>query len=230
MKIVLSGIERVFDCAEDGIWSVIIERQGLFYEIVSDIRKQIDGFEGKSVLSEENKVLRMDKYTEQIMQFIPFDMNKKTLLNRIISEMQKMSISADFYLETNEILTEWEKLLMNLEFEIPANLNFTKINIESLLKASGIMIEEEYDSLATKIVDYIQLVEKFEGRKLFVLVNMRSFVDDEEMQRFIDTVRERDYQIILLENMEHTLLRGEKRYLVDENLCEICYTDKGYKV
>lgn len=230
MKIVLMGIERVFECTGDGVCSVVIESPKLFYGIVSDIQKQIDGFEGKSVLSEENKVLRMDKYAEQIMQFIPFDMNKKTLLNKISLEMQKMAVGADFFMETNELLAAWEKLCMNLEFEMPVNLNFTKINIESLIKSSGIMVDEEYDSLAAKIIDYIQLVEAFENRKLFVLVNMRSFVEDDEMQCFINTVLERNYQVLMLDNIEHKLLKGEKRYLVDENLCEICYTDEEYDV
>lgn len=220
----------MFDCATDGVCSVIIESPGLFYEIVSDLQRQIDGLEGKSVLSEGNKVLRMDKYAEQIMQFIPFDMNKKALLNKISSEMQKMATGSDFFLETNELLAAWEKLCMNLEFEMPVNLNFTKINIESLIKASGIMLEEDYDSLAAKIIDYMQLVERFEDKKLFVFINMRSFVENEEMQRFIDTVQERKYQVLLLENMEHELLKGEKRYLIDANLCEICYTNNGYDV
>lgn len=223
MKIVLAGIEQVFDCAGDGVCSVVIESPRLFYEIVRDIQKQIDGFEGKSVLSADNKVMRMDKYAEQIMQFVPFDMNRKALLNKILSEMQEMAMSDAFFMQTNELLAAWEKLCMNFEFELPVNLNFTKINIESLLKASGMMLEEEYDSLAEKIIDYIQLVERFEGRRLFICVNMRSFIENGEMQRFIDTVQERGYQVLLLENAAHSLLKGEKRYLVDENLCEICY-------
>lgn len=223
MKMVLAGIEQVFDCTGDGVCTVVIESPRLFYEIVSDLQRQIDGFEGKSVLSADNKVMRMDKYAEQIMQFVPFDMNKKTLLNKILSEMQEMAMGDEFFMQTNELLAAWEKLCMSFEFEMPVNLNFTKINIESLLKASGLMVEEEYDSLAAKIVDYIQLVERFEGKKLFICINMRSFIEDEEMQRFIDTVQERNYQVLLLENAAHKLLRGEKRCLIDANLCEICY-------
>lgn len=54
MKMVFPGINQVFDC-ENGeeVWSLVIENQNLFYGILSDIRGQIEGIEGKVVLSEK---------------------------------------------------------------------------------------------------------------------------------------------------------------------------------
>lgn len=225
MKIVLKGIEQVFDCGQSNVCTVIIENSKMFYDIVLDIERQIEGFDGNSVLSEENKVVRMDKNAEQITQFVPFDMNKKTLLNKIAAEMQKLALDDSHFLQTNELLTAWENLCINLEFEMPVNLDFCKINVESLIKASGIMISDDYMSLAEKVIDYIQMVEKFESKKLFVLVNMRSYIGNEEAQLFINEIVSREYQIIMLENKEYKLLDKEKRYLIDEDMCEICYNN-----
>lgn len=225
MKIVLKGIEQVFDCEQNNVCTVIIENSKMFYDIVVDIERQIEGFDGNSVLSEDNKVVRMDKNAEQITQFVPFDINKKTLLNKITAEMQKLALDDSHFLQTNELLTAWENLCINLEFEMPVNLDFCKINVESLIKASGIMISDDYMSLAEKVIDYIQMVEKFESRKLFVLVNMRSYIGNEEAQLFINEIVSREYQIIMLENKEYKLLDKEKRYLIDEDMCEICYNN-----
>lgn len=225
MKILLKGIEQVFDCGQSNVCTVIIENPKMFYDIVVDIERQIEGFDGNSVLSEDNKPIRMDKNIEQITQFVPFDINKKTLLNKITSEMQKLALDDNHFLQTNELLTAWENLCINLEFEMPVNLDFCKINVESLIKASGIMIADDYISLAEKVIDYIQMVEKFEGKKLFVLVNMRSYIGNEEAQLFINEIVSREYQIIMLENKEYKLLDKEKRYLIDEDMCEICYNN-----
>ena len=174
-------------------------------------------------MSEDNQILKMDKYAEQLMQFVPFDLNKKSLLNRITSYMQKIAVDEIHYEKTSEFLTAWEKFCMDLEFELPVGIEFTKINMDALLKASGITISDDYNSLAEKVLDYIQLVEYFECEKIFILVNMRSFVADEEMQKFIDAALTREYQIVLLDNREYPLLKNEKRCVIDADLCEICY-------
>lgn len=230
MKIILSGIDKVFDCSQGGVCSVIIENPEQFYNIIEDIQRQIDGYEGMSVLSEDNKVLRMDKYAEQIMQFVPFDMNKKTLINKILSELQKLAVDDVHLLQANELLSKWEQLCMDLEFELPANLEFNKICVESLIKAAGVTIVDDYESLAEKIIDYMNLVEVYEGRKLYILINMRSFVGDRVMQEFIDMINVKGYQVIMLESSEKDLLNNEKRYLVDADMCEICYNDIGRDV
>lgn len=223
MKLVMKGIETIVDCSQNQICTVVIENQKLFYEVVEDIGRQIQGLEGESVLSENNQILKMDKYAEQLMQFVPFDLNKKSLISRITSYMQKIAADEIHYEKTSEFLAEWEKYCMDLEFELPVSIEFTKINMDVLLKSSGIMISDDYVSLAEKILDYIQLIEYFECKKMFILVNMRSFVENEEMQKFIDAALTREYQIILLDNKEYPLLKSEKRCVIDADLCEICY-------
>lgn len=223
MKLVMKGIETVLDCSENKICTVVVENQRMLYNIIEDIERQIQGLEGESVLSEDNKILRMDKYAEQLMQFMPFDLNKKTLINRIVSYMQKIAVDEIHYEKTREFLAAWEKYCYDLEFELPVSLEFTKVNIESLLKSSGITISDDYDSLAEKVLDYIHLVECFECKKLFILVNMRSFVGNEEMQEFINNAVSRHYEVVLLDNREYPLLKNEKRYIIDADMCEICY-------
>lgn len=223
MNIVLKGIDRVFECSAGHVCSVIIENQDMFLDIISDIDSQIQGNEGISVISENNQIVKTDKYLEQITQFVPFDLNKKTLINKIVANMQNIASDESHLTQTNEVLAAWEKLCMDIEFELNANIDFYKISAETLIKSAGVTIADDYDSLSEKILDYFQMIEEFECKKMFVLVNMRSFVNDDEMQRFVDTVIMRNHQIILLDNVEHKLLNGEKRYIIDEDLCEICY-------
>lgn len=222
MKIVLSGIDQVFDCGNGDICSVIIENQNVLYDVVSDIAMQIQGLDGVTVLSENNKTLRMDKSAEQIMQFIPFDLNRKGIVNKIVAELQRVAVDSDHYLETSEMLAHWERYCMGLEFELTSDIDFTKITVDSLIKAAGVEIADDYDSLAEKLIDYFRLVETYDNRKLFILVNLRSYLPDDMMQQFVNMVIERKYQVLLLEGSEHPLLRNERRYIVDTDRCVIC--------
>lgn len=222
MKIVLCGIDQVLDCSGEDVCSVVIENQTLLYEVISDIAMQTQGLDGQTVLSEDNKVLRIDKRAEQIMQFIPFEMNRKGIINKIVAELQGIAVDGEHYLESNEMLAAWERYCMDLAMDLMGDIEFTKITVESLIKAAGVEIVDDYDGLAEKLIDYFRLVETYDCKKLFILVNLRSYMPDAMMQQFVDSVLERQYRILLIEGSERPMLQHEKRYIVDSDRCVIC--------
>lgn len=222
MKIVFEGIDQVFECEEDYRWTLVIENQRKMYQIVSDIVEQTNGNDGRSVLSENNKILRIDRKLELLSQFIPFDLNRKSLINKITSKMQNAALQGEYYLQTQQVLAQWEKLCLDLSIEFPGDINFTKISADTLFKSAGIEIENQYERLSEKLLDYFELVEAYDDKKLFVLVNLRSFIEDSEMGVFLETIVKRSYNVLFLENAEHSALEYEKRYIVDADLCNIC--------
>ena len=67
----------------------------------------------------------------------------------------------------------------------------------------------------------MELVQTFDRDKLFIFVNMRSFVEDSDMQLFMDTVLSHGFHILMLENYAYPVLPRESRWIVDRDLCEI---------
>lgn len=222
MKIAFEGIENVFDCTGNCRWTLVVENQIKLYGILSDLVLQLNGNTGTTVLSEDNKLIRTDQNLDLLSQFVPFDLNKKSLINKIMQQMQKEALTEEYFLQTQELLGQWEKLCLDVTLDFPGDIKLTKITVESLFKATGVQIENEYERLSEKLLDYFELVEAYEGKKLFVLLNVRSFIVDSEMELLLKEIVERNYEVLFLENTEHTLLPYEKRYIVDEDLCNIC--------
>ncbi len=222
MKILLPELDYVFDCGQEKYCSIILENPDFFYKVTEDIFRQIQGEEGCSVLSEENKLLSFAKSAELLSQFVPFEMNKKTLLIKISAKMNQIAVSNEFYLRTGELLTEWEKYLTDLSMKLVGNFEFSKIGADALLKAAGLRIDDSYDNLGEELLDYFELVQEYEGRKLFILVNLRSYLSDKKMEEFLKNAQAREIQLLLLESAERELLEDEKRYIVDADMCLIC--------
>ena len=222
MKIVLPQIDHVFDFDEECCITVVIENQRLFTDVIKDISEQIQGLYGRTVLSKGNKPVSMDKYAELISQFIPFDINQRTLISKVNSRMQQLAVNEDNFMATNELLAEWERYLLNLSMNLTGNFSFLKITAESLIKAAGMEFENEYDSLGEKLLDYMELVRTYDKDKLFVLVNLRSYLSDGETEAFIRDVQAREICILLLESVERQRICEENRYVVDNDLCLIC--------
>lgn len=222
MKIILPQIDYVFDCFGDKCSSIVIENQNAFYNIVTDICNQNAGEDGQSVLSEDNKILPMAKYSELISQFVPFDINQKNLLTKIAARIQHIAVDESHYMRTSEMMSTMERYFMELSIEMVGNLEFQKVTAEAMIKASGIHIDDTYDNLGEKLLDYFELVQEYDNRKLFVLVNVRSYISDNEMEYFLESVLAREIQILMLEGSEHNILKNEKRHIVDADMCVIC--------
>ena len=222
MKMVFPGINQVFDC-ENGeeVWSLVIENQNLFYGILSDIRGQIEGIEGKVVLSEKNNLLSIAKTVELLIQFVSFEINQKQLISKVISKLGQIAVDEMHYGRTMELLGEIESYFTELAFELTGNIEFTKLGAEGLLKGAGVQFCDDYEQLGEKIIDYMELVSEYDREKLFIFVNLRSYISDAQMEEFLETALARGYQMLLLESCEHPLLPREKRYIVDADLCEI---------
>ena len=183
---------------------------------------QVQGEEGISVLSEDNKVLPMAKHIELITRFVPFDMNQKNLITKMTTRMQNIAIDESHYLETKEMLGKWEQYLMKLSLDMVGTFGFSKISIETLIKAAGICVDDDYDNLGEQLLDYFELVQEYDGKKLFILVNLRSYLSDAEMNLFLQNIIERDIQILILESSEHPILEWECRHIADADFCILC--------
>lgn len=222
MRFSFPGIEHVFDTEEGLVNTIVIENGHLFISILNDLQQQYEGNEGIGVMSQNGKELAIDKNSELLTQFVPFDINAKSLITKLLSVFEKTAVNETFYMKTMELMSNVERYLFELSMETTGDVEFTKLSIGSILKATGIQFRDDYDSLAEKIIDYIELVYTYDRKKLFFTVNLRSFLSDNEMELFMQCVLQHGFHVIALENKEYRKLPLERRYIIDEDLCQIC--------
>lgn len=222
MKLFIPQIDCLLELGKEKCQSLVIENQAVWCSILNDMAEQLRGNEGKIVLSCNDKIIPLSKNVELISQFIPFDMNQKGLLTKIMNEMQKIAVNEQHFAQTTTTLSSWEKYLLELTADMVGNIGFSKINLESLIKSAGIEVESVYDNLGEKILDYFELVSVYDSKKLFVLVNLRSYLSEHEMKEFKKNVTVHQYEILLVDSVEHPILALERRYIVDADQCILC--------
>lgn len=221
MKFAYPEINEVFD-TENGMYnSVIIENKRLFADIITDLYNQKDGFEGKTVISENYTPIQISKRVDIIDKFIPFQLNTKSIVNGIASALAKCAVNEENFGRALSLVAQTESFLLDLAFEFPCSISFENISISSIIKHSGITVESDLNSISEKICEYMELVTEFEKRKMFITVNMRSFVEDDEMEKFAETIIMHGYDVIAIENCAYKKLKNENRLIIDEDLCEI---------
>ena len=222
MKLFIPQIDCLLECDQEKCQSLVIENRTVWCSILNDMAEKLRGNEGKIELSCNDKINPLSKNVELISQFIPFDMNPKGLLTKIMNEMQKIAVNEQHFVQTTTVLSCLEKYLLELTVDMVGNIGFSKINIESLIKSAGIELESDYDNLGEKILDYFELVNAYDSKKLFVLVNLRSYLSEPEMKEFLKNVIVHQYEILLVDSVDYPVLELEKRYIVDADQCILC--------
>jgi CRISPR-associated protein Csn2 len=223
MKLAYSEFSNTIFLGGDKISSLVIENKKMFRNLLCDLSSALEGNDTNLVLSENDKIIDVSKHVELLCDFINFDINKKPLINKIISELEKKAVSAEQYVKTQELLLEICKTVDEWAFSFPCNVILSKISVSTLLKSVGIEIQNEYEGHigeVEKIFDYMELVREFDKDKLFITVNMRSFFEDDIIQEFIRTVVSHEFNLLMIESQAYQLLEFEKRLTIDADLCE----------
>ena len=136
--------------------------------------------------------------------------------------MQKLAMDEEHYYQTSELITLLESYLLDLSVELTGNIELSKITWENTIKAVVVEFADNYDSLAEKILDYMELVREYDSERIFITLNLWSYISDNEMNKFVNDVVVRGYKLLMLENTEYPIIDHEKRYIIDADKCIIC--------
>ena len=221
IKLTLPYLNDPITFHENVVYSLIIENSVCFRDVISDLYEQSIGCDGICVLSSDDKPIPISKNVELLSNFVPFELSKKSIISKIQSSLEKTAMDEDHYLKTLSLLSEIEKYISDLSYDFSVDISSEKLSIGSLIKAVGLTVREDDQTLIEKIFNYFELIREFEKDKLFICVNMRNYFSDNEMKVFFDSIISHKYTLLMIESHERALLPYEKRTIIDEDLCEI---------
>ena len=213
-------MDTVLDFDGQYVNGLVIEEPEFYRSILCDFYGQLQGEPGKLVLSDKGNTLPISKWVELVDNCVHFDLNRKSLLNKVCAAMERTAVSESFFLRTSELLCKLEAYMDELAFELPGDIVCEKCTISGLLKAMGISLRDEYEDQLERILDYMELIREFDRNKLFVLVGLRSFFSDDHVEKFLKTALGHGYQILMFDCVSRKELSCEKRLTIDNDLCE----------
>ena len=221
MKLCSPCFEEVLEFQDGLINEVVIENPALMLMFLTTLSDGINGKETDAILSNNEKILDMSVSLEIITDYIDFQGNQKKFMTKLIHSMEKVALGAEFFEQTQKVIAEIEKLMNDIAYETDLDIRYEKLSVQTLLKSIGIQVNLDYNKLTERLFDYMELVRRFMGEQLFVLVNLRSYVSDEDMRQFASTVVSHGLHVLLVDNYAYPVLPTEKRLVIDADLCEI---------
>lgn len=213
-------MDTVLDMNGSGICTLVVENPDFYRSLICDLYTQLHSDGGRWVLSENGKTLPISKWVELVDNCICFELNRKTLLNKIYTAMENTAVSEDYFLKTSELLSQLEAYMDDLAFELPCDIISEKCTVSGLIKGMGISLRDDYEDPLERLSDFMELVREFDRDKLFVLVGLRSFFGDDRVTAFLKTVLSHGFHVLLMDCVAHKKLPQETRVTIDNDLCE----------
>ena len=121
-----------------------------------------------------------------------------------------------------ELYEKINSLMYNLAFYSGIDVSFDEINdISAILKIYNIRPDTDNYSLPEKLLAYMELCEKYSGKKLFVVLNLHSCCSNDELESLFKDVVYRKNKVLIIESHIENISKYEKVRIIDNDMCEI---------
>jgi CRISPR type II-A-associated protein Csn2 len=221
MKIAYGKMTNVIEIQQDKVVSLVIENPKALYEFLIELKNAIEGTDTQIVISENDKPIEISPKVVLITDFVNFTINQKSLISKILSELEKTSKNEPFYTRSQEILSSFENYIFDMASSLPCEISCEKLNMSSVLHSAGIVVLDEYDTLEERLLAYMDLARELEKKELFIFVNVRCLIEHKRLQLMVDTALLREHKILFIDSMEYPRLAQEERTIIDNDWCEI---------
>lgn len=220
MKLAFPYLKTVLTFEENTVPSLIIEHQGLFRKIITDICLQVCGEDGEAVFSIANTPKPFKTYVELLQHWTPFDLNTKTLQTALLKVVEKEALARNNFHQTNALLEGIRRQIGEWTLAVSHEVEVNSLSVMALLKASGLNFAPAQGGLQEQVLAYARLTRELIGDKLLIFVNLRSYLLDEEMERLTIDLCGEKFKFLLLESSMRKRLLNERRLVVDRDYCE----------
>lgn len=209
------------ELSEEYISELIVENPDSFTLILMQLLHGCDGKESEWILSEDEKILKLEKVCELVDNPLKIDFNSKKIQGRLYSEMQ--DVCNEYNSEKSEInyiiTTYLEKMIDALPYEyVSYDMEFEWVN---LLKLYNVRIAVENSTLLQTIIEYIKVLSFLCQIKLVVFINLRSYLSTEAIAELQKMALYYKISMLLIENCEREKISDSHIIIVDKDNCLI---------
>ena len=222
MKLVCADWERQILLDSQRITEWIVESPDLFSQIVQQLPQQINGGSAGFVLSDSEKELDLSKCAEMIINPFAIDFNDKKIQKKLYAELLEISKGEELYLTTQEILNSLNNYFLQLEsisgYELETDVEGDML---ALFKAMGIQVQDYAADFFETLIQYIKVMADLMKKKLIIFVNIRSYLNDIQIEQVSEIAVYNEIAILFIENIQRDFSKQRKYYIIDKDGCEI---------
>lgn len=223
MKLVNKNWHRQLIFEENIVNTIIFENKLQFRNTILEITNQLENNIGNFIFSKDNKIVDFNKNVDVIFNVFDLELNSKKVITKILHNIQ--DIAVENYEETQKIKSQLVAYFNELLMESKYDIDFEQdIDTVALLKLANFKICYEANDLIEKFLMYIKTATELGDYKLIIVLNMRTYFTEEELEEIYKFIALNKLFVINIEhltNNNHKKLSYEQFLIFDNDYCEI---------
>ncbi|WP_306473142.1 type II-A CRISPR-associated protein Csn2 [Streptococcus macedonicus] len=170
--------------------------------VFSNLVRQLYSYTEESELKLFDKKLKSLKESELLLvtDILGFDVNSSSMLKLIHADLESQLNDKPEVKSMIENLANTITELIAYEcLENELDLEYDEITILELIKALGVKIETQSDTIFEKCFEILQIFNFLSKKKLLVFVNSGAYLTKNEMEKLIEYIKLSNQKVIFLE-------------------------------
>lgn len=215
------GIE--VDIKENIVSIIVLEDVKLRLPLINELFSQTFGKEGNWLLFENDKSFDLGKKVELILEPLTLTLNNKNVKTKLYQDIK--TIAQDYcFSQGLEVHSQICNYLENMLDKLPYPIKYDEDwDVSEILKAYNVELVEEYDNIFEKLYNYIKLVNTVCGTEIFVMVNIKQYLTDDQITELYKMAAYGKIQLVLIEFSINNKRDCEELYILDNDDCVITY-------
>lgn len=227
MKLVHSEYTFQIELEEGVIERLIVENPAVMSQFIVDFRKQLEGQEGKWILSHDGQLFKIHDTCELIVNIFELEINQRKMLNALYDELASEINGTELLLEWREINSGLSGFLSKVIDGVGYDVGYDELEMKSLFKALELKFRENDEGYVSYLLEYLQLMSEVRNIDIFILINITSFLETKEIEYLYEQAFYKKYHLILIDAQDVCVNeKVERKIIIDKDYCVIDATVK----
>jgi CRISPR-associated protein Csn2 len=165
----------------------------------------------------------LDKCADFVLNPFDLDINGKRFYTKFLQELQELSRENNYedFIELNSNTLQYiEKITESLPYMITYD---TEIAETALYKLYNVKIEDDCNTLAEKIDNYVKISQQLLNTKIIFFVNLKDYISVNDLIEVYKEFYYNKIHLIIIEARKNDSIEGEYGVIVDKDNCVIQY-------
>lgn len=222
MNLVSEQFENSFEIKSKTLNTLVIEDTRNFANFIRTLIEVSNKESEEIELIDNYKKLDVSKTTDIIFDLFNIEANAATILKKLYTELEEDLCSEDMYIKKIEMESTIANIVDELAYRSRFSLKSDEINYQNFFKALLVEFDYETASILDRLIEYIKASSELLNKKLFIIVNLDSFLTDEELLELTNFLCYNEIKLLALQNkITREVKACEHLRIIDQDLCEI---------
>ena len=224
MRRLTHGIYGItYELEENFIYEIVVEHPTILTELVKELLNQTEGGQGEFRLSKGEKILPIDKNLIFVNDIFSIEINQRKVLTKLYAELSESAYGVclqekgkfnEAYIRYMDAICGVSDLFIMYEDEL---------DIQELFKVAKVKIDTDAVTLLETLIEYIKVVTRLLRIDVFVFLNLKFFLTQDELLMLYEECFNRKVCLILVESVFREKLLCEKGCIIDKDKCIIYF-------